>query len=735
MSRFFHMIVSRRGLILAMAACVTVACAVLALQVRVNYDMSKYLPDDSSMKQGMDIMEREFPSMGADKSIRVMAEGLDAEQEAGLLERLRAIPNVESVAHSESAKYHKDGYSLFVVSTPCEYGSPEERAIENALEKDFGDYHIVYQNDNQGVDGIPLGLYAAAGAILVLILLVMCRSWFEPVLFLVNIGIAVVINEGTNIVFGEVSYVTSSIAAMLQMVLSIDYSVMLVNRYRQEKAGGLAKQEAMEAALRNCFASVSGSALTTAAGLLALAFMRFKVGVDLGVAMAKGVIFSLICVLTVLPGLVILGDGLIERTAKKTINIPTRGLARFSYRRRYLLAGVFSALFAVFFLLQGNTPISYMLAKEDRIADRFPPDNMLVIVYENRDEDRMAELGEALAEYEGVNQVVSYPAVYQKGYTAEELGGALEGLGESFGIGAGEGLSFDPAMLEIVYAGYFSGSELPPEERKMTIPELFSYVNDVLLQNPLYGALVSRETRDAVSGAGEQLESGKTMLKSENWSRMILYTSIPVESDQANALMAKLTEAGENNKGRTCLIGNSAMSYEMQHSFNDELWTITLLTAAAIFLIVLVTSRSLAVPAILVLIVQCGVYITVTLIGWQGYRIYFLALLMVECILMGATIDYGILFTGYYRENRRRMDTPGALAAAYNGSVHSIMTSGLVIVLITGAFGYTYPDPTIAEICRTIATGALSAILVILFLLPGILAALDRLVVRKRGKT
>jgi len=196
--------------------------------------------------------------------------------------------------------------------------------------------------------------------------------------------------------------------------------------------------------------------------------------------------------------------------------------------------------------------------------------------------------------------------------------------------------------------------------------------------------------------------------------------------------MDMLTETGENLEGKLYLVGNSAMSYEMQGTFAGELQTITLLTAAAIFLIVLISSRSFIVPAILVLIVQCGVYITVTLIGWQGYEIYFLALLIVECLLMGATIDYGILFTNYYREFRLSGTVPEALKDAYDGSIHSIMTSGLIIVLITGIFGYTYPDPTIAEICRTIATGAMSAILVILLILPGLLAALDRLVARRK---
>ncbi|MBR3018317.1 MAG: MMPL family transporter [Clostridia bacterium] len=247
--------------------------------------------------------------------------------------------------------------------------------------------------------------------------------------------------------------------------------------------------------------------------------------------------------------------------------------------------------------------------------------------------------------------------------------------------------------------------------------------------------MITPQVREAVAGAKEQLEGGKAMLKSDRYSRMIVYTYLPVESEKTDALMTMLTEAGEKLTGEYYLIGNSAMSFEMQASFGQELWTITMLTAAAIFLIVLISSRSLIVPALLVLIVQCGVYITVTVVGWQGYSIYFLALLIVECILMGATIDYGILFTSYYRENRKLRGVPEALKAAYDGSVHSIMTSGLILVLVTAIIGYTYADPTVAEICRTISTGALSAILVILFLLPGLLATLDRLVVRgKNGK-
>ena len=174
------------------------------------------------------------------------------------------------------------------------------------------------------------------------------------------------------------------------------------------------------------------------------------------------------------------------------------------------------------------------------------------------------------------------------------------------------------------------------------------------------------------------------------------------------------------------------MTYEMQQSFNQEMLFITLLTAIAIFIVVAIAFRSLMIPAILVLLVQCGVYITVSIIGLQGYSIYFLALLIVECILMGATIDYGILFTNYYREKRKIMDVRESLREAYNGSIHTIMTSGLIIVLVVGIVGNFFSNPVIGQICKTLSTGALCASLLILFILPGLLATFDKLVIRKK---
>lgn len=1320
MKSIANFIVAKRKWILGVMLCLTAVCVLLSSQVSINTDMTKYLPDDSSMKIGMNIMEDEFPEMEISSGIRVMAEGLDDAQKDELLAKLEALPYVDSVAHDDSVDYNKDPYSLFVISTPYDYGSEEELSIENALESDFFEYHIIYQNNNDSFEGMSPILLITAVAILMVILFVMSESWFEPILFLLTIGFAVLINSGTNIILGEISNITSSITAILQLVLSMDYSIILINRYRQEKQGGLSNQQAMAAALEHAFGSIASSSLTTVAGLLALVFMDFKIGVDLGIVLAKGVFISMVCVITILPCLILMCDKLITKTAKRALHIPMGGVARFSYRFRYVMLMIFVVAFFGFNHLQGNTQIAYTLETEDPIAEIFPSDNMLVMVYDNQDEAKVAQLAESLENTENVKQVLGYPNLLGKPHTAQELSGAMEDLSNSLGAELGDAADLDPALLELIYYHYYDGKTIPltmsqflqflsedvltndafvdaideemreqadlladfadpaqlttpkstpeladffdmdaeavenlliyyyslydgidtgtmtlstfasfvvdevandpdysslfdsdtlsemerlktftdvaavtrptsymgianllgmdadtvkllfvyyyamsesytpgamtlpvfvdflqsdvmndpmfssyldegtkaqigmlaqftdktalqaqrtPAElapvlgmdeamvntifalhsvpdvsgKTMTLAQFTGFLNDSILANPMFAASFDDVTKEqlqqvngliqmAVSGqeippsqlpegmeqlvqiaassteldaatlggmfgldesmstlifrlyfggasgstmsleelvdfilsdlasdpvlggflddttigqlqmmqglmkatisetaftpvelaaaigmdsgtlkmlftyhdaqtgaasgwrlslrtvidfllknsdtfssmmgaaqlrqlsmvqrminasingtaytaqslasligmdagqmeqlyllysskhgntdtwqipvqtlvdflnkdvltnpdyadlldedahtllagakeltdavvsgeeysaeetfrilsplsgdldkdtvellyfyhasqtsadpewtltiqqlidhmcgsvlddprfaafidadmrgqladAQETLTDGVDMLKTDSHSRMLLYTKLPIEPEETMTFISDLNNACADFAGDYHLIGNSAMNYEMQQTFDDELRMITLLTSIAIFLIVMLSFRSLVIPLLLVLLVQCSVYITVTVVGVQGYSIYFLALLIVECILMGATIDYGILFTNYYRENRKGMMPKDALSAAYQGSIHTIMTSGLIIVLVTGILGYTTSDPTIGQIARTISTGALCAILMILFVLPGMLAGFDKLIVRKK---
>lgn len=1070
MKKLAGFIVDKHKFILVIMLVICAFCAALIPKVEINTDMTKYLPDDSSMSQGIDIMLDEF-STTTTSTIRVMFKDLTEQEIVLFRQQLENIPNVDSVAYVEDSEdYNKDGYTKFTVSTSYPYGSAEELAIEETIEKQFSAYNVEYINDNTSTMELPWLMIAVAIVILLIILFIMSGSWFEPILFMATIGIAIVINMGSNLVLGTVSQITMSIAAILQLVLSMDYSIILANRYRQEKENYEDIEDAMKAAWCNAFSSVTSSGMTTVIGLIVLVFMNFKIGTDLGLVLAKGVLLSMICVLTVLPALLLIFDEKIEDTEKKELKIPTGFVAKGQFKLRKVIAIFFVVLFVGSYILQGYTQIAYSISPEDPIAEVFAPTNPIVVLYDNKDEERIADMAAELEKNENVNTVMSYSTTLGKEFTSQGMVDMIDSMGvamsidsslldviyysyysgdkllsmtvpqlfnfisneiipnplfsdfitadmknsiadmekfadakalttpqtaeelaDAFGMNADDikkvfvlyyskyqgadfgtmtmpvfadfvvnevaknpqyaamfddetksqlsllvtfadkekvlekrdynnmaatlGYSADDILLlyayhseylenpeavnyedviakyvawqmmapahymsiyELVnfvadnkgafgsmmdaeqlsqiemgqkvvaatvkevsltpeqlaqitempavqlrqlyllyisehgdtsnwklsvqrfvhfvesdvltnkdYAGYFddetasqltgaitvidavvsgkayTASELSTvlagftdeldsntvemlylyytstkesnPEWALTIKEMFRYLSEDLVNDPRFSAFLGDDLRNEINEMKSQLDAGIAQLLGENHSLMMIETSLPVESEETTLFMDSLTELCDAKlQNRVYFIGNTPMNYEMEQSFDKELLLITVLTAVSIFVVVLITFRSVWVPLILVLLVQCGVYITMSVNCLMGYSIFYLALLVVQCILMGATIDYGILFTNYYRENRETMDIKEALAAAYNGSIHTILTSGLIMVIVTGAIGFSPVDPTIAQICQTISIGSLSAILLILFVLPGLLAAFDKLIVKRK---
>ena len=893
MKRLASFIVNKRIIILSAMLILTAVCAFLMPKVSVNSDMTKYLPDDSSMKQGISLMEKEFPTEEENYTVRVMFKRLDIEKKVELKDALAAIENVDSVTYDmDSSDYNSGEYTLYILNTKYGYDTEEEAAIEKRVTEKFSGYEVTVENDDTSAPDIPLSVYLAAFGIILVVLLVSCGSYFEPVLFLITIGIAVVLNLGTNFFLGEISDVSFGIAAVLQLALSMDYSIILMNRYRQELKKTDDRKEAMANALRAAFGSITGSAVTTIVGLLVLVFMSFKIGADIGIVLAKGVAFSMLCVFTVLPALILLSHKLIEKTEKKerAKKAHKKGLSAvlggFSYRFRRVIAILFVVLFIATGYLQFGTKTVYTLSEKDTIADVFPKDNTIVLLYANADESKIADIVAAL-EKEDVKNIVSYPTTIGKQCTVKEMSDMLSKMGES--------LQIDEKLLNIVYYHYrtngktdsmtlsdfigflsdkvavdpmFSGyideaaaeqlavlkplteistqtAPMPPAalaqtlgmdaeqvtqlfmlrygteytpDKTMSLYEFVSFLTDNVLPKPEYAVMFDEEAKETlyqtkaiadavVSGkeftvkemaefvgkisdkfnrstvellylysaslkqenaqstmtpealvkyieelasgqslsslltteqkagiakARKQLDDGVQQLKGEEHSRLTVTTKLPVESEKTSSFVKGLTElCNEKLSGEYHLIGNSIMVDEMESGFGREQLFITLLTAVSIFIVVALTFRSLAIPAILVLIVQCGVFITVSVLGTIGGSMYYLALLIVECILMGATIDYGILFTSYYREVRTTLSVKEAIVAAYKGSIHTILTSGTIMVLITAVIGPLFGNPTIEQIVRTLSVGCASAMFLILFVLPGILALCDRVIVRK----
>ena len=807
-------VVDNRRVILVIMLVIAAVSAFLITKVEINEDMTRYLPDKSAMKQGIDIMSDEFPPAQTSQTIRVMFDHLKPEEKEGVRAKLKSIPYVTDVAwQADHPDYNLDDHTLYVVSTDAGYKSAEMKAIKRALDRDFQGYEIAWHDDDVGVPEVPAWILLSGVAAILLILLVMCGSWIEPFLFLAGISFAVIINQGTNIFQGSVSTVTASMSAILQLVLSMDYSIILSNRFKQERAKNDDIAASMKTAVVNSFASITSSGLTTVAGLLMLVFMSFRIGMDLGIVLAKGVFLSMFCVLVIMPGILISCDGLIRKTAKKSLRIPTKALASFSDKMHAAITVVFMLVMAGALFLQQQTGIVYTLQREDPVAEVFPADNTMVLVYHNDDEPEIPGICGMLEKDANVKSVACYYSALATPYTAEEMARNMPEMGEGMKLDkdllsmiyylryagdqplemtAAEFLSFlsehvagnemfeaymsdgqremlsqignyagmvsllagnDPKTPEQM-AGMFSafspdmskeslelmflyraGIENGDPRWTMTMEELFDFLYGTVQHDPRFSPLLGDDAKAALSAAAEELAAGKAQLIGENHSRMIITTRYPDEDEETFRFIGRLSSAcDEAFKGKYCLIGNSAMNLEMSRSFGSEYLFITILTAVVIFLIVSLSTRSFMIPLILVLIVQTGVFITVASIGLFGGSIYYLALLIVQCILMGATIDYGILFTNYYTENRKGAGVFEAVRKAYEGAIHTIATSGLILVIVPSIIGRFFQDPTITAIVDTIAVGSLAAIILILVCLPGILITSDRLIIRKPRK-
>lgn len=730
MKALANFLVKGRYIVLTVVLLLAVASIFMLPQVNVVTDMTTYLPDDSSMREGIGIMAEEFPEMTVSNTIRVMFENIPDTEKESIRTKLGEIEHVESVSfESGSERYENESNTLYILNIPFDYGSSEMKAVESRVKEDFSDkYNMTYVVDDVSRGDLPIWIIGLAVLLLIVILLALCKSWVEPLLFIVTIGAAVLINMGTNAFLDGVSEITYSIAAILQLVLSMDYSIILMNRYRQELDNNQNRQEAMKSAIVSAFSSIASSSMTTIVGLLMLVFMSFKIGEDLGIVLAKGVFISLICVLTILPALILLFDKWIHKTTKKVLTIPMGGLGHFSHRFRYVILGVFVVLFVTVLLVKGSTKIDLTITEENDIDGVFPKENQIVMLYNNSDEEAMSGLVTEIAAMEDVESVTAYANTVGMRYTAAQMTQVVAGF-----LG-GESPFADETTMIMLYTLYHGQQNFDPEWM-LSIPELLDFAVNTLAADPMYGAMLDAATIAMMQGAGEQLQSGAGQLKGENYSIMMISTMLPDESEETDAFFRDVVQKSDSKlSAEYYLIGNSAMAYEMSQTFESEFNRITILTAVAIFVVVLLTFRNILVPAVLVLLIQTAVYATMTILNIQGASVYYLALLVVQSILMGATIDYAILFTSYYREKRLTMGAKEALCGAYTDSFHTIFTSGIIIVVVTAIVGYAFADPAIRQIVHTISMGAACSILLIVFILPGVLASVDRWICRKANK-
>ncbi len=479
----------------------------MALHVNVNTDMTKYLPDNSQMKRGLEVLTWEFGSAaqmsGAD--VHVMFADLDEQEVPGIRTLLSSYPDVNGVTYRYSAD---SAHTVFDLDVPK---TIDQKALGKHISSRFGGNCIVETSQDGATP--PMFVLVFAAVLIMVVLFVMAQSWFEPVVILLTAGLAILLNMGTNALLPSVSITTHFIGAILQAVLSLDYCIVLLNRYRQEQDEHTDRQMAILAAnraIKRAAPSILSSALTTVVGLLMLCFMRLKIGADMGVVLAKGVVCSLICTFTVLPSLMLLFRRVINHTAKAAYIPPTDGMARFVARHKLPIAVAATLLFVSAWMLSRQTTIFFAAGNESQIEKFFPAPNPYVLLYETQDEDAIYSLVDGLQAQTGVDMVISYPTLMRQPLTPAEMTEHVKMLLTDFKDFMPEGTNvpqealdaLQPQLVEMLYYIHAHGGE----QDTLSFPELARFLHTHVASNPLFGTYLDAEMKAQIARLQSMLD-------------------------------------------------------------------------------------------------------------------------------------------------------------------------------------------------------------------------------------
>ena len=488
MRKITDFIISKRYFILTLFIVLTIICAILSNKVKINHDIAKYMPDDSETRIGMNIMEDEFSGTET-STLNLMFENLQDDEKEDVKNYLENLTGVKEIDYENNEEYNKDNYTLYVITVDGKADSQTASDVYNQITEKYSNYNIYTSGDvsenNKTV--LPFWIIALAVGCALIILIIMCESYVEPFLFLTSILMAVILNKGTNIIFENVSHITDSITAILQMALSMDYSIMLMNRYDQEKETEKDNVKAMKNALYKAFQAISSSSVTTIVGLLALVFMSFKIGKDLGFVLAKGVLFSLICIFFVLPALILIFDKWIIKTKKKSPNIKLSWLGKYSYKIRFIAFPLFLIIFATSFILKGNLGIDYTDSKEDEISKIFSENNQIAIIYKNEDEEKISKYLKEFENEEKVKEVLGYGNTINEKLTYDKLNDKLEDLGSDVNI--------EDYLLKILYYDYYNKNE----NNAMTFSDFINFIEEEAYRNEKTNEKIDDETKKDIT--------------------------------------------------------------------------------------------------------------------------------------------------------------------------------------------------------------------------------------------
>ena len=740
MEKLATFIVDKRNLFFLLYIFALIFCAIATSWVKVEDDITTYLPDTTETRQGLTVMNDNFVTYG---TANVMVSNITYDTALEIQEQLEDIDGVTTVDFDDTDEHYTNASALFSVSFDGEVGDAHaEQALQEIRDElegtyDTSIYSEVGYDSSADLQSEMVVIVIIAAIIIVLVLTLTSRSYAEVPVLIMTFGAAALLNMGTNFLCGTISFISNSVTVILQLALAIDYAIILCHRFSDEHET-MPTREACIAALSKAIPEISSSSLTTISGLAALAFMHFGIGRDLATVLIKAILFSLLSVFTLMPGLLVLFSKLIDKTRHKNLVPKITAVGKFDVKTRFVIPPIFGVIIVAAAVFANLCPYCYtytdlVTAKQSerqiayqKIKNTFGSSNMVAVIVPSGDYESE---GKILDELDGCAEVKSTMGLAN----IEAMDGYM--LTDALTPRQlAEMADLDYEVAKALYGAYAVDHDEYGEiingldDYKVPIYDMFKFLEQEMHDGNI---TLSGDVQDTLDDLFDQLDEAQKQLQSEDYSRLVVYLNLPEETDETFAFVDKMHDIiGKYYTDDYYVVGNTTSAMDLSSSFGEDNLLISVLSALFVILVLLFTFKSAGLPVLLIIVIQGSIWINFSFPYLQGESLYFLGYLIVNSIQMGANIDYAIVISSHYTDLKKVMRPKEAIVAALNESFPTIFTSGSILASAGILISVLTTNPVIAAIGTCLGRGTIISMLLVLLVLPQILILGDTIIER-----
>jgi len=699
-------------------------------KVKVNNDLTSYLPGTTETRIGLDLMDQQFITYG---TARILVCNITYEKAEELAETIESMEGVSMLDFDDTAEHYHDMEALFDVTFDGEAEDEISQEHLTALLEALSGYDVYYssdigqeERDAADLDNDMIIILILAGVVIVAVLLFTSTTYAEIPVYLATFIVAAILNKGTNYLFGTISFVTDSIAVVLQLALALDYAIILCHRFMEEHEDKDAR-EAVIVALSKAIPEISSSSLTTVSGMIAMMFMQFRIGYDMGIVLAKAIVLSLISVFLLMPGLILTFSKAIDGSHHRSFVPNITVVGKFCVLTRFVIPPILIVAVILSCVLSGKARYVYDVntlesktMSENRFSvtmvnREFGTINQLAVLVPAGDYEKEAQTLHALEKMEEVNSCMGLANIEaMDGYMLTEQLSPRE---------FAELIDMDVEIADLLYSAYavddsnYGALVSGISEYKVPLIDMFLFIYD---QKESGNITLDDDLEETLTDAYSQISIARDQLQGQEYSRFVLELSVPVEGDETYDALERIrnTVARFYNVEDIHLVGNSTSNKDLMNSFNTDNLIITILTALFVMIILLFTFQSAGLPVLLVVTIQGSIWMNFSLPYLLDEPVYFLGYLVVSAIQMGATIDYAIVITSRYMDLKTYMPIKEAIVETLNQAFPTIVTSGSVLVAAGFIISNVSSNAVVAAIGLALGRGTLTSIALVLLALP-----------------